>query len=144
MAQESLCVQFWDRDTFIDGPVRCLLYNLECAFPFRTVELIRLLSALSKGAWPAECVYNFLDKSVGLTTLVDRRGLEIPRNTRGHVLKVIDDNTALVRWELQSFQAKEMAAKDWTKVTELLSSTNQQAPIFCLRQASIICLSSSS
>lgn len=69
--------------------------------------------------------YNFLDKSVGLTTLVDRRGnlgidnnsrtvetrlplyvpglegLEIPRNTRGHVLKVIDDKTALVRWEVK-------------------------------------------
>ncbi|GJX61656.1 hypothetical protein Tco_0294556 [Tanacetum coccineum] len=121
--EESLCVQFWDRDSFVDGPVRCLLYNLEGEFPFRTVELIRLLSALSEGAWPAECVYNFLDKSVGLTTLIDRRGnleidnnsrtvetrlplyvpglegLEIPRNTRGHVLKVIDDNTALVRWE---------------------------------------------
>lgn len=54
--QESLCVQFWDRDSFIDGPVRCLLYNLEGEFPFRTVELIYLLSALSEGAWPAECV----------------------------------------------------------------------------------------
>ncbi|PWA42552.1 hypothetical protein CTI12_AA533750 [Artemisia annua] len=103
--QESLCVQFLDRDSFIDGPVRCLLYNLEGEFPFRTVELIRLLTALSEGAWPAECIYNFLDKSVGLTTLVDRRGnlgidnnsrtvetlyvpglegLKIPRNTRGH------------------------------------------------------------
>ncbi|GJS52898.1 hypothetical protein Tco_0626260 [Tanacetum coccineum] len=32
-----------------------------------------------------------------------------------------------------------MAAKDWTKMTELLSSTNQQAPILCLHQALIIC-----
>ncbi|GKA39764.1 hypothetical protein Tco_0732315, partial [Tanacetum coccineum] len=47
---------FWDPDSFVDGPVRCLLYNLEGEFPFRTVELIRLLSALSEGAWPAECV----------------------------------------------------------------------------------------
>ncbi|XP_021988826.1 uncharacterized protein LOC110885447 isoform X1 [Helianthus annuus] len=121
--EESLCVQFWDRDSFIDGPIRCLLYNLEGEFPFRTVELISLLSALSEGAWPAECVYNFLDKSVGLSTLVELRGnfgvdnnsriietrlplcvpgfegLEIPRDTRGRVLKFIDDNTALVRWE---------------------------------------------
>ncbi|CAH1423389.1 unnamed protein product [Lactuca virosa] len=121
--EESLCVQFWDRDSFIDGPVRCLLYNLEGEFPFRTVELIYLLSALSEGAWPAECVYKFLDKSVGLSTLVDLRanleydnnsrivetrlpmsvpgleGLEIPGNTRGHVLKFINDNSALVRWE---------------------------------------------
>lgn len=68
--------------------------------------------------------YNFLDKSVGLSTLVELRGdlgidnnsrivetrlplgvpgfegLQIPRNTRGHVLKFVDDNTALVRWEV--------------------------------------------
>ncbi|XP_076958403.1 uncharacterized protein LOC143634122 [Bidens hawaiensis] len=67
--------------------------------------------------------YNFLDKSVGLSTLVELRGdlgidnnsrivetrlplgvpgfegLQIPRDTRGHVLKLLDDNTALVRWE---------------------------------------------
>lgn len=159
MIQESLCVQFWDRDSFIDGPIRCLLYNLEGEFPYRTVELISLLSALSEGAWPAECVwvpkllclkdflyfskfnwsdhfrihvmpfkpmnrYSFLDKSVGLSTLVELSGnhgtnnnariietrlplrvpgfdgLQIPRDTRGHVLKFIDDNTALVRWEV--------------------------------------------
>lgn len=69
--------------------------------------------------------YNFLDKSVGLSTLVELRGnvgidnntgivetllplcvpglesLQIPRGTRGHVLKAIDDNTALVRWEVK-------------------------------------------
>ncbi|KAA8536013.1 hypothetical protein F0562_028491 [Nyssa sinensis] len=88
--EESLCIQFWDRDSFIDGPIRCLLCNLEGEFPFRIVELVKLLSALSEGTWPAECVYNFLDKSVGLL---------IPSKTRGHVLKVIDGNTALVRWE---------------------------------------------
>lgn len=68
--------------------------------------------------------YKFLDKSVGLSTLVDLRvnleydinsrivetrlpmsvpgleGLEIPGNTRGHVLKFINDNSALVRWEV--------------------------------------------
>lgn len=121
--EESLCVQFWDRDSFIDGPIRCLLYNLEGEFPFRTLELIYLLSALSEGSWPAECVYKFLDKSVGLSTMVDLRvnleidnnsrivetrlplsvpgleGLQIPRNTRGHVLKFFNDNNALVRWE---------------------------------------------
>ncbi|XP_071717637.1 uncharacterized protein [Rutidosis leptorrhynchoides] len=121
--EESLCVQFWDRDSFIDGPIRCLLYNLEGEFPYKTIELISFLSALSEGAWPSECVYNFLDKTVGLSTLVDLRGnleidnnsrivetrlplsvpglegLQIPRDSRGHVIKVIDDNTALVRWE---------------------------------------------
>ncbi|CAK9138327.1 unnamed protein product [Ilex paraguariensis] len=55
--EESLCIQFWDRDSIIDGPIRCLLCNLEGEFPFRTVELVRLLSALCEGTWPAECVY---------------------------------------------------------------------------------------
>ncbi|CAN1259546.1 Nucleoporin NUP188, partial [Linum perenne] len=121
--EESLCVQFWDRESFIDGPLRCLLCNLEGEFPFRTIELIRLLSSLSEGSWPAECVYNFLDKSVGISSLfevtsesiVDRvsqivetqqslpvpgiEGLIVPSKTRGQVLKVVDAKTALVRWE---------------------------------------------
>ncbi|KAI3723879.1 hypothetical protein L2E82_35640 [Cichorium intybus] len=63
--------------------IRCLLYNLEGEFPFRTLELIYLLSALSEGSWPAECVYMFLDKSVGLSTMVDLRvNLEIDNNSR--------------------------------------------------------------
>lgn len=121
--EESLCIQFWDRDSFIDGPIRCLLCNLEGEFPFRTVELVQLLSSLCEGTWPAECVYNFLDNSVGISSvveisngsLIDKgsqivetprplsipgvEGLLIPCNTRGHILKVIDGNTALVRWE---------------------------------------------
>lgn len=55
--QESLCIQFWDRDSFVDGPIRCLLCNLEGEFPYRTGPLLGLLSALCEGAWPAECVY---------------------------------------------------------------------------------------
>jgi len=55
-SQESLCIQFWDKESFIDGPIRSLLCNLESEFPFRTVELVRLLSSLSEGTWPAECV----------------------------------------------------------------------------------------
>ena len=67
--------------------------------------------------------YNFLDKSVGISSLVDItsasflddisqivetpvplhvpgvEGLVIPSQTRGHVLKVFG-NTALVRWEV--------------------------------------------
>ncbi|KAL9691487.1 hypothetical protein QQ045_011911 [Rhodiola kirilowii] len=121
--EESLCNQFWDRNSIVDGPVRCLLCNLEGEFPFRIVELVRLLSSLSEGAWPADCVYNFLDKSVGISTLLEVKngtmvddisqtvesqnpldvpgigGLCVPKNTRGHILKMIDDNKALVRWE---------------------------------------------
>ncbi|KAK8320545.1 hypothetical protein V6Z12_A12G044300 [Gossypium hirsutum] len=121
--EESLCIQFWDRASFIDGPIRCLLCNLEGEFPFRTVELLRLLSSLCEGSWPAECVYNFLDKSTGISSLFDITsessldnvsqivetqhpvpipgidGLHIPSRTHGHVLKVVDGRTALVRWE---------------------------------------------
>ncbi|KAM1233784.1 hypothetical protein ACFX2J_003455 [Malus domestica] len=120
--EESLCIQFWDRESFIDGPIRCLLCNLEGEFPFRTVELVRLLSSLCEGTWPAECVYNFLDKSLGISSLVeingsfgeDRsqivethlplhvpgfEGLVIPSKTCGHILRLVSGNTALVRWE---------------------------------------------
>ncbi|XP_010446392.1 PREDICTED: uncharacterized protein LOC104729180 isoform X1 [Camelina sativa] len=121
--EESLCNQFWDRKSFVDGPIRCLLFDLEIEFPFRSAELIRLLSSLSEGRWPAECVYNFLDKSVGVSTLFDitsdsptddacqlvetsrpvhipgLEGLVIPSNTRGRILRINSENTGLVRWE---------------------------------------------
>ncbi|KAK4375119.1 hypothetical protein RND71_005796 [Anisodus tanguticus] len=120
---ESLCTQFWDRESFVDGPIRCLLCNLEGEFPFRTAELLQLLSALCEGEWPAECVFNFLDKSTGLSSPVNIsscsvvddasqtvmvvqplhlpgiEGLVIPSGTRGHLLKMIDRDIALVRWE---------------------------------------------
>ncbi|XP_062077381.1 uncharacterized protein LOC133782181 isoform X2 [Humulus lupulus] len=64
--EESLCSQFWDRESFVDGPIRCLLCSLEGEFPFRTVELICLLSSLSEGTWPAECVRKMsLSPSIG-------------------------------------------------------------------------------
>ncbi|KAK9164468.1 hypothetical protein Syun_005370 [Stephania yunnanensis] len=121
--EESLCVQFWDRSSFVDGPIRCLLCTLEGEFPYRSVEFIRFLSALCEGTWPAECVYNFLDKAVGMSSLFEVPdatcvggtsqivetcrplhvpGLEsllIPSHTRGQILKFVNGNTALVRWE---------------------------------------------
>uniref|UniRef100_A0A7N0U6L0 Uncharacterized protein n=1 Tax=Kalanchoe fedtschenkoi TaxID=63787 RepID=A0A7N0U6L0_KALFE len=121
--EESLCNQFWDRNSIVDGPVRCLLCNLEGEFPFRIIELVRLLSSLSEGAWPADCVYNFLDKNVGISTVfevnngttvygsspivetkkpLDVPGIEglcVPSNTQGHILKIFEGNKALVRWE---------------------------------------------
>ncbi|KAJ0009757.1 hypothetical protein Pint_34377 [Pistacia integerrima] len=69
--EESLCIQFWDRESFVDGPIRCFLCNLEGEFPFRTVELVRVLSSLCEGSWPAQCVYNFLEKSIGVSTLFE-------------------------------------------------------------------------
>lgn len=121
--EESLCVQFWDKGSVIDGPIRSLLFNLESEFPVRTVELVRLLSSLSEGTWPAECVYTFLDRSVGISSLLEIssdlladdvyhileaphtvqvpgiEGLFVPSGTRGRVLKVVGEKTALVRWE---------------------------------------------
>ncbi|MBA0862124.1 hypothetical protein Goshw_004762 [Gossypium schwendimanii] len=91
--EESLCIQFWDRASFTDGPIR----------------------------------YNFLDKSTGISSLFDITseslldnvsqivetqhpvpipgidGLHIPSRTHGHVLKVVDGRTALVRWEAVCF-----------------------------------------
>ena len=55
--QESLTTQFWDGESFVDGPIRSLLYMLENEFPYRSVELLRFLSAVSEGKWSAECVY---------------------------------------------------------------------------------------
>ncbi|KAG4385084.1 hypothetical protein AAZX31_12G023600 [Glycine max] len=115
--EESLCIQFWDKESFIDGPIRSLLCNLESEFPFRTLELVQLLSSLCEGTWPAECVYNFLNRSVGISSLFEIssdlevveaqqavqvpgvEGFFIPAGTRGSVLRVVGENTALVRWE---------------------------------------------
>ncbi|KAG6485464.1 hypothetical protein ZIOFF_054002 [Zingiber officinale] len=54
--QESLAMQFWDKDSFIDGPIRSILYMLEKEYPIRISEFVLLLSALCEGSWPAECV----------------------------------------------------------------------------------------
>ncbi|KAG9442579.1 hypothetical protein H6P81_018433 [Aristolochia fimbriata] len=121
--EESLCVQFWDKESFVDSPIRSLLCSLEAEFPYRIVELVRLLSALGEGAWPAKCVYNFLDKIVGVASLFEipatssvesicqivetshplyvpgLEGFFIPSGTRGRILKAVDRNIALVRWE---------------------------------------------
>ncbi|XP_062107180.1 uncharacterized protein LOC133818354 isoform X8 [Humulus lupulus] len=68
-SDESLCSQFWDRESFVDGLIRCLLCSLEGEFPFRTVELIRLLSSLFEETWPAECVQVSLFLCIGLRIL---------------------------------------------------------------------------
>ncbi|XP_074312975.1 uncharacterized protein LOC141648320 isoform X2 [Silene latifolia] len=120
--EESLCIQFWDKRSIVDGPIRCLLFNVEGEFPCRTIELTRFLSALSEGCWPAECVYNFMEKSIGISSIVNMgsdtaegasqivetqlplqvpgvEGLFIPSKTRGRILRMIDSKTAVVRWE---------------------------------------------
>ncbi|XP_073009852.1 uncharacterized protein [Typha latifolia] len=121
--EESLCMQFWDKDSFVDGPIRSLLYMLEKEYPLQTVEFIRFLSAVCEGSWAAQCVYDYLEKMSSITTLyeipddsvavnihhlikIDYQmtipGIEghvIPNGTHGHVLKVIGENAVLVRWE---------------------------------------------
>lgn len=56
VTQESLCLELWDRDSVIDGPIRNLLFTLRKDFPYQTLSLVRLLAAQCKGTWPAECV----------------------------------------------------------------------------------------
>ncbi|XP_074569458.1 uncharacterized protein LOC141826101 [Curcuma longa] len=121
--QESLAMQFWDKDSFIDGPIRSVLYMLEKEYPIRISEFVLLLSALCEGSWPAECVFNYLDKMSGITTLIEFpsgyvgknifdtvethhpivipgvEGLMIPSGSCGHILKVVTPNIGLIRWE---------------------------------------------
>ncbi len=60
--QESLCLELWDRESVIDGPIRNLLFSLRENFPYQTLSFVRLLAALCKGAWPAECVWDWTPK----------------------------------------------------------------------------------
>ncbi|CAA7391364.1 unnamed protein product [Spirodela intermedia] len=120
--EESLCKQFWDRDSFIDKPIRSFLYSLEIDFPYN-ILVVRLLSALCEGPWPAKCVFNFLCNMTYTTSLYEVPGgcrtlssdmtvvaphllyvesfdvLTIPSGVQGHVVRIIDDNTALIRWK---------------------------------------------
>lgn len=89
-----------------------LIYWLQTITPLQSAVLFFL------------CRFNFLDKSVGFSTLFDitsdspadeasqlvetsrplhipgLEGLVIPSNTRGRILRVIGENTVLVRWEV--------------------------------------------
>ncbi|KAG0493658.1 hypothetical protein HPP92_004652 [Vanilla planifolia] len=105
--EESLSIQFWDRDSFVDGPIRSLLYMLESEYPYRTVEFVCFLSALCNGSWSAQCVFLVvlvarvfmrLSKLI-INSVPGLDGVFIPLGARGQILKFVDDNIALVRWE---------------------------------------------
>ncbi|CAM6095025.1 unnamed protein product [Calypogeia fissa] len=121
--QEALCLELWDRDSFIVGPIRNLLFSLRNAFPYQTLSLVRLLATQCEGTWPAECVFDFLYKTVEITCLYQRDerslinesgsmvhttvalqvpdapGLLIPAGTSGRVLREVSGGVCLVRWE---------------------------------------------
>ncbi|CAM6047081.1 unnamed protein product [Sphagnum compactum] len=123
--QESLCLELWDRESVIDGPIRNLLFSLRENFPYQTLSFVRLMAALCKGAWPAECVYDFLYKMVKITSFYqhpensvmhgqddivqttvalqvpDAPGLFIPPGTYGRILRVVDGRVSLVHWECE-------------------------------------------
>eukprot|EP00249_Psilotum_nudum_P036507 c7711_g1_i1 orf=103-2532(+) len=122
--QESLCTEFWDRESAIDGPVRSLIFLLRDCFPYKLIALAQLLACLSEGPWAAECVYDFLYRMVEITSLYEHSkqssvcigqvvqialplqvpgapGLLIPAGTRGHILQLIDDSFSLVHWECE-------------------------------------------
>ena len=52
-------MQFWDKDSCVDGPIRSVLQMLEKEYPFHLKDLLRFVSAVSYGTWPAQCVYVF-------------------------------------------------------------------------------------
>ncbi|WVZ58174.1 hypothetical protein U9M48_008470 [Paspalum notatum var. saurae] len=122
--EESLCMQFWDRDSFVDGPIRSVLHMVEKEYPFQISELIHFLSSVCHGTWPAQCVYNYLERMNGVTTIYaipssvaenvscghqieshhpvripGIEGITIPCGTHGYILKVLQGDAALVRWE---------------------------------------------
>jgi hypothetical protein len=53
-------MQFWDKDSYVDGPIRSVLHIVEKDYPFHITDLVRFLSAVSYGTWPAQCVYVFI------------------------------------------------------------------------------------
>lgn len=122
--EESLCMQFWDKDSCVDGPIRSVLQMVEKEYPFQITYLLRFLSAVSCGTWPSQCVYNYLERMNGVTTLYATpgsvsdtvnycdqielhhpisipgiEGITLPCGTHGYILKVLEDDVALVRWE---------------------------------------------
>ncbi|XP_059074406.1 uncharacterized protein LOC131045463 isoform X2 [Cryptomeria japonica] len=130
--QESLCLEFWDRESVIDGPIRSLLFTFRDNFPYQTLPMIRMLSSLCEGTWPAECVFDFLYRLSKITCLFQRRGfsyvnndlqtvqahislqvpgasgLVIPAGTFGCVMKTVDEDVILVRWEALTLKLLEL------------------------------------
>ncbi|XP_004983372.1 uncharacterized protein LOC101761606 isoform X2 [Setaria italica] len=122
--EESLCMQFWDKNSFVDGPIRSVLHMVEKEYPFQISELVRFLSAVCHGTWPAQCVYNYLERMNGVTTIYaipghvaenvnyghqieshhpvsipGIEGIKVPCGTNGYILKVLQGDAVLVRWE---------------------------------------------
>ncbi|XP_051206671.1 uncharacterized protein [Lolium perenne] len=122
--EEALCMQFWDKDSYVDGPIRSVLHIVEKDYPFHIKDLLRFLSAVSYGTWPAQCVYNYLERMNGVTTwytipgnlpdsvnycdqieihhpisIPGMEGITLPHGTHGYILKIQEDGVALVRWE---------------------------------------------
>ncbi|XP_074332041.1 uncharacterized protein LOC141668891 isoform X1 [Apium graveolens] len=82
-----------------------------------------VMGGLLTEIWPTKCVYNFLDKSVELSSLCEITGVSlvkstslvvktqqplcvsgpegflIPPKAHGNILKLINENTTLLRWE---------------------------------------------
>uniref|UniRef100_K4ALC5 Uncharacterized protein n=1 Tax=Setaria italica TaxID=4555 RepID=K4ALC5_SETIT len=124
-SDESLCMQFWDKNSFVDGPIRSVLHMVEKEYPFQISELVRFLSAVCHGTWPAQCVYNYLERMNGVTTIYaipghvaenvnyghqieshhpvsipGIEGIKVPCGTNGYILKVLQGDAVLVRWEV--------------------------------------------
>eukprot|EP00850_Spirogloea_muscicola_P019151 SM000184S03784 [mRNA] locus=s184:201673:213965:- [translate_table: standard] len=126
--EADLCCDFWDSRKLLDAPIRALLSPLLDSFPDNADLLLRFLSSLSEGLWPAECVCAYVLRLVHVAMPyqlsaetaqsleevggeVEAAGngvpvplapiLRAPAGTRGQIVKFLDSSEALVRWEAQ-------------------------------------------
>ncbi|EEE50585.1 hypothetical protein OsJ_30757 [Oryza sativa Japonica Group] len=88
--EESLCMQFWDKDSFIDGPIR-----------FNYLERMNGVTTLYAVPRSDTDNVNYHDQ-IEIHSPISIFGIEgttIPGGSHGYILKVLEDDVALVRWE---------------------------------------------
>uniref|UniRef100_A0A0E0B7Z3 Uncharacterized protein n=1 Tax=Oryza glumipatula TaxID=40148 RepID=A0A0E0B7Z3_9ORYZ len=88
--EESLCMQFWDKDSFIDGPIR-----------FNYLERMNGVTTLYAVPRSDTDNVNYHDQIEihSPISIFGIEGITIPGGSHGYILKVLEDDVALVRWE---------------------------------------------
>eukprot|EP00850_Spirogloea_muscicola_P021166 SM000239S08071 [mRNA] locus=s239:160988:171911:+ [translate_table: standard] len=151
--EADLCCDFWDSRNLLDASIRALLLALLDAFPDNADLLLRFLSSLSEGLWPAECVCAYVLRPVRVATTyqlseetaqsleevggeVEAAGdgvpvplaptLRAPAGTRGQIVKFLDSSKALVRWEAQHICIVVLMLRCATVASNLGNATKSQ------------------
>eukprot|EP00850_Spirogloea_muscicola_P018369 SM000167S02982 [mRNA] locus=s167:190020:201399:- [translate_table: standard] len=151
--EADLCCDFWDSRKLLDAPIRALLSALLDVFPDNADLLLRFLSSLSEGHWPAECVCAYVLRPVHVATPyqlsaetaqspeevgseVEAAGdgvpvplapmLRAPAGTRGQIVKFLDSSEALVRWEAQHVCIVVLMLRCATVASNLGNATKSQ------------------